>query len=112
MKPLPRARHVSVTTEDRLIMFVPFTFALYPGCNFFVDSVVQAINVSITTLGRLTFRRENGPSYNALGLFRLPVSVTLLSLSKMLCMSSVGSRVIPYWMICMPFSCRVSDLAC
>ncbi|KAI0276365.1 hypothetical protein BGY98DRAFT_985972 [Russula aff. rugulosa BPL654] len=29
-KPLPRYSHVSVTTEDRIIMFVPLTFALYP----------------------------------------------------------------------------------
>jgi hypothetical protein len=29
-KPLPRAAHTSVTTEDRIIMFVPLTFALYP----------------------------------------------------------------------------------
>ena len=28
-KPLPRACHVSVTTEDRIIMFVPLTFTLY-----------------------------------------------------------------------------------
>jgi len=68
--------------------------------------------VFITTLGRLTFRRENGVSYNALGPFRLPVEIILWSLSMMLCMSLVGTRAKPGWMICMPFSCRVSDLAC
>jgi hypothetical protein len=73
----------------------------------------MATDICITTLGRLTFRRENGLSCNALGPFRLPVSVTLLSLSMMLCMSLVGppwTKTI--WMICMPFNCRVSDLAC
>jgi Kelch motif len=33
-KPLPRIAHVSVTTEDRIIMFVPLTFALYSRYNF------------------------------------------------------------------------------
>jgi hypothetical protein len=28
-KPLPRTGHVSVTTEDRIIVFVPLTFAHY-----------------------------------------------------------------------------------
>ena len=68
--------------------------------------------ITITTLGRLAFRYENGPSYNALGPFRLPVHVMLLSLLMMLCMSLVGSLAKPNWMICMPFSCQVSDLAC
>jgi hypothetical protein len=70
--------------------------------------------MTITTLasGRLTFRRENGLSYNALGPFRLPVEIMLLSLSMMLCMSLVGSRAKALWMICMPFSYRVSDLVC
>jgi hypothetical protein len=68
-------------------------------------------NVTITTLGRLTFRRENGLSYNALGPFRLPVEDMLLSSSMILCMSLVGSRAKPLWMICMPFSYQVSDLA-
>ena len=73
----------------------------------FVDSVVGAtILTIITTLGRLTFRREIGQSYNALGPFRLPVQVTLLSLAMMLCMSLVGTpRAKAIWMICMPFSC-------
>jgi hypothetical protein len=94
-------------------MFVSLTFALYPRYFIlFVDSVVMATNITITTLGRSTFRRENGLSYNALGPFRLPVEVMLQSLSMMLCMSLVGTRVKPLWMICMPFSCRVSDLAC
>ena len=64
------------------------------------------------TLGRSTFRPENGLSYNALGPFRLPVLVMLLSSLMMSCMSLVGSRAKPIWMICMPFSCRVSDLPC
>ncbi|KAN0113980.1 hypothetical protein V8E52_007129 [Russula decolorans] len=57
--------------------------------------------MTITTLasGRLTFRRENGLSYNALGPFRLPVEIMLLSLSMMLCMSLVGSRAKALWMI-------------
>jgi hypothetical protein len=69
--------------------------------------------ISIMTLGRLIFRRENGLSYNALGPFRLPVAVMLLSSLMMLCMSLVGTpwaKVIR--MTCMPFSCRVSDLVC
>jgi len=69
----------------------------------------MAVNITLTTLGRLTFRRENGLSYNALGPFRLPVEVTLLSLSMTLCMSLVGTRAKNIRMICMPFSCRVSD---
>ena len=67
---------------------------------------------TLTTLGRLTLRHENGLSYNALGQFRLPVPVMLLSWSTMLCMSLVGTRAISIRMICMPFSCRVSDLTC
>ena len=112
-KPLPRYDHVSVATEDRIIMFVPLAFALYPRYNFLLDSVVtMTTNMTVTTLGRLTFRRENGRSYNALGPFRLPVEIMLLSLSMMLCMSLVGTWGAPIWMICMPFSCRVSDLTC
>jgi len=70
------------------------------------------MNITATTLGRSIFRHENGLSYNALGPFRLPVTIMLLSSSMMLCMSLVGSRAKPIWMICMRFSCRVSDLAC
>jgi hypothetical protein len=33
-EPLSEARHVSVTAEDRIIMFVPLTFTLYPPYNF------------------------------------------------------------------------------
>jgi hypothetical protein len=56
--------------------------------------------ITITTLGRLTFRHENGLSYNALGPFRLPVQVMLLSLSIMLCMSLVGTpRAKAIWVI-------------
>jgi hypothetical protein len=71
-------------------------------------------DITITTLGRSIFRHENGLSYNALGPFRLPVTVTLLSLSMMLCMSMAGARaqMNRISMICVPFSCRVSDLAC
>ena len=73
----------------------------------------MATNIAIMTLGYLTFRRETGQSYNALGSFRLPVPVMLLSLSMMLCMSSVGSPwTKAIWTICMAFSYRVSDLAC
>ena len=92
-------------------MCVPFEFALYPRLNVFVDSVVQATDRTITTLGHSTFRRENGRSCNAQGPFRLPVQVMPLSLSMVLCMSLVGSpRMKAIWMICMPFSCQVSDL--
>jgi hypothetical protein len=51
--------------------------------------------VAITTLGHSTFRHENGLSYNALGPFRLPVPVMLLSSSTMLCMSLAGSKAEP-----------------
>jgi hypothetical protein len=71
-----------------------------------------ANNISIMTLGRLRFRRENGLNYNALGPFHLPVSLMLLSLSMMLCTSLVGTRAKAIRMICMPFICRVSGLAC
>ncbi|KAI0276351.1 hypothetical protein BGY98DRAFT_705678 [Russula aff. rugulosa BPL654] len=92
-KPLPRSAHVSVTTEDRIIIFGGLC-----GPHCYNDT------------WSLTFRRENGQSYNALGPFRLPVTVMLLSLSMMLCMSWVGSpRTKAVWMICMPFSCRRSD---
>ena len=74
--------------------------------------VLTAIITTITTLGCLTFRRENGLSSNALGPFRLPVPVMLPCLSTMLCMSLVGApRRKVIWMVCMPFSCQVSDLA-
>ena len=33
-KPPPRTGHVSVSTGDRIIVFVPVTFALYPRYNF------------------------------------------------------------------------------
>ena len=58
----------------------------------FVDLVVVATHMTLTTLGRLTFRHENGLSYNALGPgpFHPPVQVMLLSSSMMLCMSLVG----------------------
>jgi hypothetical protein len=39
----------------------------------------MAMDIPVTTLGRSTFRHENGLSYNALGPFRLPVLVMLLS---------------------------------
>jgi hypothetical protein len=52
--------------------------------------VVVTTNMSLTTLGRLTFRHENGLSFNALGPFCTPVEVMLLSSSMMLCMSLVG----------------------
>ena len=72
----------------------------------------MAANIAITTLGRLTFRRESGLNYSALGPFRLLVQIMLLSLLTMLCMSLVDPLGKPNWMICMPFSCQVSDLAC
>jgi hypothetical protein len=71
----------------------------------------MATNITITTLGRLTFRGENGLRYNVLGPSRLPARVMLLSSLMVLCMSLVGSlwkKAI--WMICMRFSCQVSDL--
>ena len=68
--------------------------------------------MTTTILGRLTFRRESGLSYSALGPFRLPVVLMLLSSLMMLCMSLVGSLAKLNWMICMPFICQVSDLAC
>ena len=71
----------------------------------------MAMNITVTTLGRSTLRHEIGLSYNALGPFRLPVLVMLLSSSMTLCMSLVGSRETTIWMVCMPFSCRVSNLA-
>ena len=64
-----------------------------------LDSVVLPTNFTVTTLGHLTFRRENGLSYNALVPFRLPVEVMLLSLSTMLCMSSMGSMAMTIWTI-------------
>ena len=68
-------------------------------------------DITITILGRSTFRHENGLSYNALGPFRLLVPVMQLSSSMILCISLVDSRAQTIQMICMPFSCRVSDLA-
>jgi hypothetical protein len=56
----------------------------------FTDLVDVAADVTLTTPGRLTFRRENGLSYNALGPFQFLVEVMLLSLSTMLCMYMVG----------------------
>ncbi|SRR6266436_3227462 len=44
----------------------------------------------MTKCSYLTFRHENGLSYNAQDPFRLPVEVMLQSSSMMLCMSSVG----------------------
>jgi hypothetical protein len=74
---------------------------------------VRVTNITIMTLGRSTFRPENGQSYNALDPLPLLVDIMLLSLSMMLCMSLVGSPgTKAVWTICMPFSCPVSDLAC
>src|SRR6266446_7263244 len=61
-----------------------------PSLKCLVDLVVVTTHVGITTHGHLTFRHENGLSYNARGPFRLPVQVMLLSSSMMLYMSSVG----------------------
>jgi hypothetical protein len=49
----------------------------------------MAADVTLTTLGRLIFQRENGLSYNVLGPFRPPVQSMLLSSSMMLCTSLV-----------------------
>ena len=49
-----------------------------------------AAHMSLTTLGRLIFRREYGLSYSALGPFRPLVRVMLLSSLVMLCMFMVG----------------------
>ena len=63
-------------------------------------SVVLTEETTLTTLGHLIFQHENGLSYNVLAAFRLPVDVTLLLLSVMLCMSLVGVQpAIPLWMI-------------
>jgi hypothetical protein len=56
----------------------------------FVDLVVVGTHMTLTTLGRLTFRHENGLSYYALGPFHPPVQPMLLSSSMILCMSLVG----------------------
>jgi hypothetical protein len=61
------------------------------------------------TLGYLTFRHENGPSFNVLDAFHLPVQVMLLPSSMMLCTSLVGVLAKPAWMICLPLGCRVSE---
>ena len=53
----------------------------------------------LTTLGRLTFQHENGLSYDVLAASRLPVEVTLLPLSMVLCMSLVGIQRAKLWMI-------------
>ena len=84
-------------------MFVPLSFLPSPFVVLFIDLVVVTANIILTTLGRLTFRRENGLSYNVLGPFRLPVPVMLQSLSTMSCMSLVGTRAVvaalPIWVI-------------
>ncbi len=60
----------------------------------------MATHITLTTLGRLTFRYENGLSYNAQGPFRLPVHIMLLSSSMMLCMYLVGLPTLePYQVI-------------
>jgi hypothetical protein len=56
----------------------------------FLDLVVVAAHVTLTTLGRLTFRHESGLSYIVLGPFHPPVQSQLLFSSMMLCMSLVG----------------------
>jgi hypothetical protein len=91
-KPLPRAGHVSVTAGDRIIMFVSLLPSPSPPhynvC--FVDLVGVRTNTSLTILGRLTFRHENGLSYNVLGPFHHPVQVMPLFSSMILCMYMVG----------------------
>jgi hypothetical protein len=52
--------------------------------------VVMTANMNLATLGHLTFRHENGLRYNAMGPFRTPVNVMLLSSSAMLFMYLVG----------------------
>jgi hypothetical protein len=85
-KPLPRSAHVSVTAGDRIIMFVSSYSRLLPSLQCFVDLV----GMTLTILGRLTFRHENGLSYNALDPFHPPVQAMMLSSLIMLCMSLVG----------------------
>ena len=91
-KPLPRAGHVSVTAGDRIIMFVSLLPSHSPPhCNVcFVDLVGVRTNTFLTILGRLTFRHENGLSYNVLGPFHHPVQVMPLFSSMILCMYMVG----------------------
>ena len=60
----------------------------------FVDLVVVSAHVSLMTLGRLTFRHENGLSYNAPGPFYLPLKVMLLSSSIISCMYMVGAPLV------------------
>ena len=81
-------------------MFVtPLLIVLFLN-NAFLDSVVPMADITITTLGCLTFRHENGLSCNVPDTFRLPVKVMLLPLSMMLCMSLVGAASTePTWVI-------------
>ena len=71
-------------------MFVSLLPSLIFSLSYFVDLVVVATHMTLTTLGLLIFRHKNGPSYNAPGLFPAPVQVMLLSSSVMLYMSLVG----------------------
>jgi hypothetical protein len=72
-------------------MFVtPFAHRLHLLSQHIVDSVVPMANITITILGCLTFQHESGLSYNVLATFRLPVKVTLLLFSMILCMSLVA----------------------
>ena len=65
---------------------------------YIVDSVVLTAIITIMTRGRSMFQHESGLSYNALGLFPLPVKVMLLPSSMMLCMSLVAAASMePIW---------------
>ena len=81
-------------------MFVSILPSPPPSLEHFVDLVVVTNQIALTTLGRLTFRHENGLNYNALGPFRPPVELMLLSSSIVLCTFLVGlTPVVPYWVI-------------
>ena len=56
----------------------------------FVDLVVMAAHTTLTTLGRLTFRQENGLSYNVPGPFHPPALVMLPLSSMMIYVRLVG----------------------
>ena len=76
-------------------MFVSLYLRLLPSLYCFEDLVVVATtHMTIMTLGRFTFRHENGLSYNALGPFHPPVQVMLQLSSMMLCMYLVGISTI------------------
>ncbi|KAI0276361.1 hypothetical protein BGY98DRAFT_705863 [Russula aff. rugulosa BPL654] len=92
-KPLPRSAHVSVTTEDSIIIY-----GGYSDQHFYNDT--WSFDISTRKWIEL----------QCTGSIPSPRAVMLLSLSMMLCMSLVDSpRTTAFLMICMPFSCRRTD---